>query len=520
MIQVILVDDEPLMLEWLKSSAQWANFDMQVCGAARNGKNALKLIQEKRPDLVITDIKMPLMDGLELIERVHSLCLPVTFVVLSGYDEFEYAQRAIRFNVVEYLLKPLSTQNLITCLTRLKELLSAKGSAQKRDALAGLAQNTQIIQRQVCTACMMAQSVQPVLLQQYLNLYKVSDHTRFQALFLTFPRTASMDTENFLRGWIDRNLPANTALIPWDQNQHYTLLLQAACEGPNREADEINLEKICGRLMNETRTMFGAVPIIGVSDALKGLASLPVCYQQSRGAALYFDPGYHKPVFSREKKKRTEEPDYPLQLEKHLHAAILCGDEEKALDSLTTILNHALSQNPASLVRLRSFCVNAVMSSMRLVQSVNAVADTAASALPEAVSELYHAPHPDDLVQYTRSTIRSLSRMLKEQNIPFIDRALKLVNGCLYEDHSLEEIAELLGKHPNYFSSVFKREMGMGYAEYVTRQRIARAKELLKNPRLQIQKIAFMVGYHDAKYFAYVFGKITGMRPSEYREHL
>ncbi|UJF32491.1 response regulator [Paenibacillus hexagrammi] len=127
MWRVMLVDDEPLVLEGMRVMVDWNRYSFDICGEATDGSEALELIGELRPDVVFTDIRMPLLTGIDLIQRTNeSMKQPPTFVILSGYDDFSYAQTAMRENVSDYLLKPIDEQEIETVLKRLQQELGQK----------------------------------------------------------------------------------------------------------------------------------------------------------------------------------------------------------------------------------------------------------------------------------------------------------------------------------------------------------------------------------------------------------
>lgn len=124
MLKVLIVDDEPWVLEGLRTMIDWGKFGYEVCGEAQNGTDAMRLIQENKPELVLTDINMPVINGLELITKLNEVMeKPPKFVILSGYDDFKYARTALRQRVNEYLLKPIDDEEIEALLSRITPII-------------------------------------------------------------------------------------------------------------------------------------------------------------------------------------------------------------------------------------------------------------------------------------------------------------------------------------------------------------------------------------------------------------
>lgn len=126
MLKIIIVDDEPLYRKYLINSVEWEKYGFQVCCEAKNGIDALEKIHEYKPDIGLVDINMPFMDGLELAEKIREEALDVAVILVTGYNEFEYARKAIKFGVVDYILKPFDNEELMTPLLKVKESIEKK----------------------------------------------------------------------------------------------------------------------------------------------------------------------------------------------------------------------------------------------------------------------------------------------------------------------------------------------------------------------------------------------------------
>jgi two-component system, response regulator YesN len=502
--RVLVAEDEPRILLNIAKKIPIADPGFTVAGTAENGEEALRLARELAPDLVLTDIVMPMMDGLALIGalRVHNPTLPIA--IISGYAEFEYARKAIDLGVEDYLLKPVKVEALRGLLKKVRTRLEGSRRGEENFALhaavergAGLPAHMGFPQR-----CVM-------LLLSIGNLLETSDTMPPEMRELCERCWRSLDGDPAI---VERQRIARHWLVELGAPNQKLLVL--SCGDPSGEWIRDCADRVLRALRSAARPWAASAAISGSS---RPLASAYETAQSLRSALEEGQvPGRSK-LFTVAGGGQVPSPQIPLSpsaesrlrvlkrdgAREHLLAAVLSLVQgwvtaeypqkilEKGLDQLVSLFEQPGAPDAA-----------AAEARLRLHATLVAARDPA--ILPEALSAVF-----DTAV--LRTALRLDARGIAEAVEEHLSRGYM-------EPLSLEQLSRSLGFDLSHVTRIFKRFKGESPMQYLTRLRLQRARELLEQtPEIDVKTIGSMVGYTDAHYFARIFKKVAGLSPSEYR---
>lgn len=526
---ILLVDDEEEVIQAIMKKMNWDSIGFSVIGYACNGVKAFELVEEFQPDVIMTDIKMPYMDGLELSNRIKAEFPASKILFFTGFDEFEYAKEAVHLEVEEYILKPINSAELTAIFTQLKRKLDQE-IHEKR--------NVQILQKYYLESLPLIQAdfyaalIEGRVLEEeiprYLSDYQLSFAGPFFSCLVI--HTSSCQVPQ------DMNPLLLDTSVQKQAKEHLAEKWQAKCFSYlgnaimiiqlHTEAEIPELTDECDRFCRYARRMIGAVVTIGIGQVCQSILELPQSYQSAREAVSY--RGIYgssrainmKEIVPRKKSKVRLDNDAELS---GLFKKIRFGSEEEVVEAADRYLGHASFSQKS----LQQYYIDM----MELISALYRFADNhdiADEDLSGNIRQLYSRlldMEPDALRDWLISRcILFRKTMICARNSStksFVSSAEEYIrNHYGDEELSLDCICAVLGVSNSYFSTIFKKETGSSFISYLTDFRLDRAAELLVGTAEKSYMIAKKVGYTDPNYFSYVFKRKFGVSPSRYRtEH-
>ncbi|MFD0713537.1 response regulator [Paenibacillus sp. GCM10027626] len=509
---VLIVDDEAFVRDTLRKMIQTNRLGWTVIAEAANGKEAIALMEEWEPDLVITDVRMPLLDGLELAEWIHHHRERTKVVILTGYRDFEYAQTALRYGALEFLLKPCPEREVCAVLTRLYgQLCEEEHAARIRERWLEDTTFRALFYR-LPSDPKVVEQMRPALIGLRLCLVKVDSF---------FPATrsygaADMAILQFAVGNIIQELaegqydPARIVLL--DQ-QHYALFIgKSKLTGPDSYA--VVLPELVTAKIGELLDIPVTARYMGIVDDLEQwpqlLQEFAVVMQQSAAPeevapappALAFEPNYAK----------------LLEMEGDFMSFIVLGRPE-LLERHLEERRVKIAQMPPEEARLEALACALTLDAIARKhleyegQFIN---------MERELLGLESQGGPGNAAEWLTSILQQftalLSRWAGRKQVGVIERALSYIEQNYMDRCPLQKVAAHVYLHPNYFSALFKQETGLGYTQYLTQLRLEKAGLLLLHTDARVAEIAREVGYDDPNYFSTLFSKKYQMSPNEYRK--
>ena len=525
MYTVLMVDDEEDVIRAMQKKIDWESIGFRIIGYAHNGIEALDLAESEAPDVVLTDIKMPYMDGLELAHKLKELYPTVRILIFSGFDEFEYAKEAIRLEVEEYILKPVDADELRRIFIRIKESLDQemdeKRNVQKlRDYYM---ESLPLLQENFYSS-LVEGNVADQDIPRYLEDYQIEMSDPMYAVMVVHPSTTQLPagisavllTESVRRLARERlGGNRNAKLFPHEGNIVLLVPLQSQ-DDLTRLTDEA--EAFC-RL---ARHVSQAVVTIGIGKACRKVSEIPESYRGAREAVSYRSIyGAGRAINIGEIAPGEERT--PDNSQKKLHALF------KAVKMSTP---EALRQEADSYVQemsgggvslsMHRFMVMELVSSLYRFAISNRIDTEPIFGEDESLFRNVTNMDSSQLSAWLYNVSLMMQRQLRSNRADgaqtFVTRAMEYVRDN-YGDQTLtvDKICGVLGVSAAYFSTTFKKETGRTFIAYLTDYRMEAAVQRLIEKDDKTYVIAAQVGYADPAYFSYVFKKKFGVSPSKYR---
>ena len=520
MLSFIIVDDEPLALESFASLLDWKACGYELAGCAANGARALQLIQEKEPDILFTDIRMPIMDGLELCRQVHEQYPEIRIVILTAYRDFEYAQRALSYGVTEYLLKnQIEPEVILPLLERLSKAIEAQRkqkNMRQRHYYQSLMLNmtpadmpTEISEhRQYC--CMFVQCRAPYLYETLAGPSAVEialDPARIAAL-------APAD-----------GLLAVGQTIWLDAKSWGILLLEKERDlfSFSRTAEAI--QTFLDRLRTYFRESYDREIFVlfdlsaGTPERIKGTMERMLKFS---AYSIFIERTEIGPYTEMQRRYKNTDENHPALRQTIEQAGEAARHANKAeLDNTLHALHTSFSAPFCDLGQFTYICEHLLEQLERLFEK-NALPNLKQYAL-QMQSELCHLFCAEETWQWIVREYGHMASLAapdreKTQNRK-IEQALEYIHENYQKRLTARLVGEQVGLSEVYFSNLFKKETGATFGEYLTAYRINVAKYLIMNGDYKVYEVAEMTGYASPQYFSQIFQKETGRTPLEYKTH-
>ncbi|AZN42874.1 response regulator [Paenibacillus albus] len=522
---VVIVEDEMLVRMGLKNAIDWQAFNMQVIADVADGEAALEIYEKEKPDLIITDLRMPGMGGMELIARIRERDKQARIIILTCLEEFDLVRKAISLGVSDYILKLTMTVDQIKAvLANMQEELDAYGSKPEtpiRHEANGHVIKEKLMKDFILYNGYSAQEFTTIA-QQYGFQFKpeqmlvcvleIDHYARIQSLFKdTNGQLVKHTMLNVLDELLSR-LGMGEAF--GDDGARYTLIFSF---GPNKELGEIYeaLQRILKEIENPFKIYFNASVSFGMSGVKDGYQSLRVLYDQAIGALedkFFGGAGaiYGMSVCDR-RTLLSEKSEEVLRMCEKLTALPLVFISGYT-DRLRAI---AAETAPSKSVCVEKFCQLVQWT----VQAMKYQEDGSEQVILSAIQSIKQSETLDDLFRYlyeflSRIASAGLRRRIVSKEVKL---AIDYMEQHYSSDLSLQQVSAHVALSPSYLSSLFKKEIDVNFVDYLNEIRIDKAKELLLETYLKTYEIAECTGFKENTYFCKMFKKVTGMTTGEYR---
>ena len=522
-------DDEEEAIEAIRLKLEWETLGFEVIGSANNGVKALELVERLQPDVVITDIKMPYMDGLELARALNEDYQNIHIIIFTGFDEFEYAKEAVHLEIEEYMLKPINSQELSECLKRLKktldnereEKLNVKKLEHYFNASLPMFQTNlfiSLIEGRIteadCEKFLAAYQIHMTGPLFGCAVFHTSEHhvpEGMNALLL------SMSVEQEIRERIAEK---------W-KSQMFTYLGNTVLVMElNSEEEAVAFTDDCDRFCRWAYRVMGAVVTAGIGRACDSLFTINQSYAGAREAVSYRVLYGTQRAINIGEIAPTEQEISVQSEDTKMHAlfkTINLGSREEiekaAQSEIEKLHRNAKTVSQYKLATMEMvgafyrFCANNFIDFKDYCAEVENPY--------EKVPEMDESTLKGWLVNSAVAISEELKNARNTTSRRIVEKAKGIVRDrYMQPDLSLDTVCSELGVSNSYFSSLFKKETGKTFISWLTDYRMDHAADLMLETNEKSYKIAERVGYQDANYFSYVFKKRFGMSPSKYRtEH-
>ena len=518
--RVLLVDDEEDIREGISRKMDWLGLGFSLVGEAANGQDALELAESLRPDVILTDIKMPFMDGLELCRILTDRLPAARFVVFSGFDAFEYAKQAIQMNVVEYILKPINADELSAVLRRLKDQLDRERAERRNVELlrSRYMENLPIL-RELFYANLLDGRIEPGTERERAARLDIDLQGEEWAVGLAYIGSDRRDALSTLsvQKLLEESLTADRCKLSL-YNDWVAVIVSLT------ESFTIyDLIRVLDRVCTLAASYLSLTLTVGVGAPCKELSGMARSAAEARTALEYRSMvGRGQVIYIGDL-----EPDGGQVLtfeeadERTLTAAVRLGSEQEVRDAAAALAGKIREANPSA-GQYNLFLMELVTHLMKMTRrsgvGVEEVFGTGFS-LPIQDSAL---PSLEELEGWCAERYLLLRTLIRRRQTDSAGQTVEAAKEYIRQhyaesDLSVEKLCAYLHLSSTYFSTLFKRETGTSFTAYVTTVRMEAAAEAIRGTEEKTYLIAQRCGYEDPNYFSYVFKRHFGVTPTKYR---
>lgn len=535
-IKVFLVEDEMVIRRGIKNSIDWEKEGYIFCGEASDGELAYPMIIKEKPDILITDIRMPFMDGLELCKLVKKELPNIKILILSGYDEFDYAKEAIRLGVTEYLLKPISSGKLLEALNGVSESIRREKEDKDlvRKYMEEMRENTEH-EKQKFFEQMIAGNLSMADALETGKKYEMSlSAGMYNLLLFRF----TLGEENRKSGELLGE--AEYAIEKLTERLEYVFEFQRGVEGwafllmADNEEQMSERVKELSKDLEEIMKNYSTIAYFGgIGQPVARLRELEESFREAeRALAARFTMELNRIIsvddirmaqnvdtlddieitsFGEIEKTRT-------MLEKFLNN----GVEDEIDEFVDVYINELPEENLKSVLMRQYIIMDAYIVMMSFCEKIEGIEGKMQAQSEELKNSMKTIQTLEEIKNYIRMLLKKIigvrDTISGRRYSDIIEIAKDQIRKTYMSDEiSLNTIAAEVGMSPSYFSSIFSKEMGKTFVKYLTEIRMDRAKELLMCSSMKTSEIGYEVGYKDPHYFGYIFKKTQNCTPKEFR---
>lgn len=508
MIKMFLVDDEPIICQGLRYTIPWDEHGIEIVGEAHDGQEAfIKITELGDVDVVLTDVVMPVMDGLKLSENLSIKANPPKIIMISGHDEFEYAKQAMRVGVRDYLLKPVNIEELMNTLKKLLAEIAAE--VKDSDNLFRSQLKDQIISQIYWSPKINKENLRDLTIYPIISSYK--DY---------YWRTRGYSEEElkaFEEDWIAQldcfceELDAFSFFL--ESNVVMTCIYNC-----KKKLNPVQLEERLINFNKDFEQYFVLAnkwcKVIDIASYYKNLLNI---------LRLAYVSG-NQVSFMRNINVEKERQFCSKAIEEKIIKAFFFKNNEQMLEHINHLfesLEHSKVTLTGSFKQCKAIQKNIINDLERLNVIENIEENIKIFNHDESLVHIYNSY--DQLHHLFQNELLSMQEVVmnnKSSHNWMIERAIHYIDEFFTNDIKATEVADYIKISPNYFSVLFKEQTGMKFNEYLNKCRVDRAKLLLKETSDKVSNIAQQVGYQEYKYFVQVFKKFTNLTPTDYRNLL
>ena len=503
MKKVMVVEDEEFILQGILCINDWKSMDMEVVHTAHNGKEALEKFKKEPVDIVLTDVEMPLMNGLELIEEIRRLSGRVRCLILSGYDEFEYARAALKMDVEEYILKPINEEQLDLALRQAARHLDEMDKKNAVNLEAGLG---------------------------WLQFLKGEGKEKEQASFcemlpripkgqVLYPAIMKLDLESLdeVDGVSDilielRKLYSQIRPVYLSADMMLCLLFESS------EYSQAEVKAFFEKLQDTLESELGVMSFISLGSGVEEYEQLPGVYSHMTGILRYrLLTGYGRCMCDKDiPGGRAEDVTMDAGV---LRKKILEKDQDGALSYLEDLFMNGMETN-ISLDGLYQIALKTILLLQDIKNEYHLKESQDLKGISELIERIYQAEDIFGIRTMLMLEITAVITLLHTEDAqytPVIREILSTIQENYKEDFSLKVLSYKYHMNTSYLGQIFQKEVGCSFNQYLSNIKNEKAKELILNTNMKINDIAREVGYPDTSYFYRKFKQCYGVSPASLR---
>ena len=532
MIKVFLVEDEIVMREGIKNNIDWQSEGLEFVGEASDGELAYPLIKQSKPDILITDIHMPFMDGLELSRLVKKELPDIKIVILSGYDEFEYAKEAISIGVTDYLVKPVTGAKLLEAVKEIAAKLEEE-NRQKEYLLTfekESQENRQLERLKLFERLISGRESTSVLLEEASNIGMNLVATQYSIilfrLFANGETEGYFEDENRALMQIEELLEAKPHIQMIERGQEGLAFLLMG----NQDLDlSESITQFCKELVSIVEKYSGIEYFGGIGSVVSRLSELGACFELANKAFAYRYIKERNKIISYDLDESQETQGVQISsinvknLDRKITESFIKTGLRDEVENFINEYFHTIGDTNIQSGFFRQYlAMDMYIATLTVLEEIGYSSDELEKKCGDTKSLMKNFSSIEDTKQYLLTLLRTAidlrDTVARKKYDSLIEEAIVYIEENYANDEiSLNMVAANVNLSPNHFSTIFSQEVGQTFIGYLTNVRMDKAKELLRTTSMKTAEISYTVGYKDPHYFSYLFKKTQDQTPREYR---
>ncbi|MFD3257859.1 response regulator [Paenibacillus lentus] len=508
-VRMLIVDDEPVICEGLRCTINWDELGVEVIGEAYDGKEALRLVQEHDVDFLLSDIRMEGMDGLQLAEQLKQRFPRVRVIMISGYEDFEYARQAIRLGVSDYLLKPVDIEELTAVVSKVVAVIHQREQE-------GASEEAKLWLLDMARHGLGYSKEAPASLHGIQFRILATQLENFQERYGTMPPDQYKAIQDaWIRTLHARLQRVDLRLVSVFRQENLLITLASSDTRLERRAWDELLASVVEPMHRESGLYCGAsLPYDNLADTsiYCAEANALLTYYVLEGVQLLL-PEYRDKIGM-----NRIMPDYDIAgMVQRIVSALFKQDQEELKTLVSSMFQYFREEAFLLPDIVKIYEELFALLRQRLRQSGMTDLDYGHNVMPNLNVYNSYAGLQTLVLDEVQQLLKLIDKQGIDKSYWIIEKAKKYMSEHYQSDLKASEVASWLKITPSYFSYIFKQSTGKGFTEYMNEARIDHAKQLLATTHDKVFEISDKVGYKEYKYFVSVFKSYTGMTPKEYR---
>lgn len=520
-MKILLLDDEYYFRQALKCMIEESQMNFEICGEAKDGNEGLTLLQQSRPDIVLVDINLPNLNGLEFVEKAKKILPEISVIIISGYEKFEYAKKAIALGVDDYLLKPINQEDLNTALQKVvARITNIKANEERIERMIEYTDNTEKHRRKLMLRNLLLGEIPGTSEKIFTELEKsniIFLHNMFAVIGVASNGVGEEEnaTHKTLEERVQRDIGQwkmeGVFCVVAESEERVGIILNYKDTNNWKSCINDILEKVFGTEENRNY-------VFGVGNSYRGLNNIALSYQEAQH--MCYQQLFYKntEIFYDTVHKRFRQNDL-LTLEKKMLMTLYnnAGNLEGIEQILRSLFEEAkkeyLSKNSLSLmaVEIMNPCMQYAME--------NDQTDVLKKYFEFPIKKIQKLKSPDEVYMFVLGAYQESiqNRPKAKRNSESVIRAIEYIHEHFKENElNLEKIADAACSNTSYLCCIFKKEVGVTINRYIMQLKLMEAKKMMDNGTKYIKQIALESGFANESYFGKCFRNEYHMSPSEY----
>ncbi|MEK3732404.1 MULTISPECIES: response regulator transcription factor [Paenibacillus] len=512
-MKVLIVDDEVIIRNGLSTVIKWSDYGFTMLPPAASAEEALQRIPDEMPDIIFTDIRMTGISGLDMAHEVKQQFPGIEIIVISGFDEFTYAQQAMREGVRDYLLKTSRPGEIVQAALKVKDRLEKRRQSQAQGKAQEMVVNRGFLRRLLASGVSPDEQAQEEFKERFPDLRMDEGQGQLQVWMLSIrlpehsgDGSPGGDLLGLIGGCLAESVPC--AWLEWSG----MLLVLTRVEEPGALS---RMDAAIRKVQPST----GYQIISASGESVSRLGELPRALDTAVQASSYMWllGGEQSIRYADIGKRKGIRTVCSVEEESELSSLLRSGSRARLEAWVAELFERIRSSKEATPGSAEAYLNSLLVAAQRwLERAAASIGYTKPLQQQDALNIRELNSRPDELLFQALERIMKQYGEMSAATSP-VQRAVEYIHEHLGLSLSLQQVARHVHMNPNYFSEMFKKETGQNYIEFVTQAKLRKAMILLKETPAKVSEIANDVGYEDIKYFNRLFKKFTGQTPSEYR---